>query len=60
MKDRIINNWKSSVFGVICFGIATFLLYEKSITFTEWALFMPTVAGWLWVRDSVFKINPKP
>ena len=59
MKNRILGNWKSSLFGVVCFAIATFMLYKRIITFNEWAIFMPTVAGWLWVQDSAFKLNPK-
>ena len=59
MKKRVFSNWKSSVFGLVCFGIATFMLYKRIITFTEWSIFMPTVATWLWVQDSVFTPNPK-
>jgi len=57
MKERIFNNWKTSVLGIILFGITTILLFMRIITLSEFSAFLPTILGLLYVRDTVFKIT---
>jgi hypothetical protein len=58
MKTRTIQNWRTSLLGVILLIFSSALLYLKVITFNEYLAFFPTIVGLLYVRDSVFKINP--
>jgi len=58
MKTRIIENWRSTVTGIFLFIMSSTLLFLKVITFTEYVAFLPTILGLLYVRDSVFKLNP--
>lgn len=54
MKTRIINNWKSTVTGVLLLAAAGVLLWFGKITMSEFAAFVPTCVGFIWVKDSVF------
>jgi hypothetical protein len=58
MKTRVIQNWQSSVLGVILLILSSTLLGLRIISLSEFAAFFPTILGLLYVRDSVFKVNP--
>jgi len=60
MKERIFNNWKTSALGIILLVLAIVLLCMKIITLGEFSGFFPTILGLLYVRDTIFKINPRP
>lgn len=59
MKDRIINNWKTTVLGIILLILAVVLLFMKIITLGEFSSFFPTILGLIYVRDTVLRINSK-
>lgn len=54
MKTRIINNWKSTVTGVLLLAAAGVLLWFGKITMSEFAEYVPTCVCFIWVKDSVF------
>jgi len=58
MKTRIIKNRKTTLLGIFLLALSTTLLCMKVISLTEYAAFFPTILGLLYVRDSIFKINP--
>jgi hypothetical protein len=58
MKTRIIQNWRSTIIGIFLLILSSTLLFLKVISFTEYTAFLPTIFGLLYVRDSIFKINP--
>ncbi len=57
MKDRVINNWKTSALGIILLIAALVLLFMKTITLSEFSGFFPTILGLIYVRDTIFRIN---
>ncbi|MCK9220661.1 MAG: hypothetical protein M0P47_11510 [Bacteroidales bacterium] len=57
MKTRIIKNWRNSLLGLALLVMSSALLCLRAITFTEYAIFFPTILGLLYVQDSVFKVN---
>jgi len=59
MKERIFNNWRTSVLGIILLVIAVVLLFMRIITLGEFLAFFPTILGLLYVRDTVFRLNPR-
>ena len=59
MKTRILRNWRTSLLGIALLITFITLLFTKSITGGEFAALFPTILGLLYVRDSIFKINPK-
>ncbi|MDD4554893.1 MAG: hypothetical protein PHP04_11870 [Bacteroidales bacterium] len=60
MKERIFNNWKTSLLGLILLIIAVVLLFMKTITLGEFSAFLPTILGLIYVRDTVLKITTRP
>jgi len=60
MKERILNNWKTTVLGIILLATAVVLLFMRIITLGEFSAFFPTILGLLYVRDTVFKITARP
>jgi len=59
MKTRIFQNWRSSLLGAILLIFSAIMLYLKIITFTEFTLFLPTVLGLFYVKDSIFRTKPE-
>jgi len=59
MKTRIFTNWQTSLLGLLLLIVAIILLFLKIITLGEFTAFFPTILGLLYVRDTVFKINPR-
>ena len=60
MKERIFNNWKTTVLGIILLILSVVLLFMRIITLGEFSAFLPTILGLLYVRDTVFKITARP
>ena len=60
MKERIFNNWKTTILGMMLLIIAVVLLFMRFITIGEFSAFLPTILGLLYVRDTVLKITSKP
>ena len=58
MKERIFNNWKTTVLGIILLILAVVLLFMR-ITLGEFSAFFPTILGLIYVRDTVLKITSK-
>jgi hypothetical protein len=58
MKTRVIQNWQTSIIGIILLIHSSTLLCLRIITLSEFAAFFPTILGLLYVRDSIFKVNP--
>lgn len=57
MKNRIIQNWKSTLLGAVILAGTFTLVGMKVITWTE-AIGFITLSGLLaWVKDSVFKVR---
>jgi hypothetical protein len=59
MKTRIFTHWQTSLLGILLLIVAIILLFLKIITLGEFTAFFPTILGLLYVRDTVFKINPR-
>jgi len=59
MKDRILNNWKTTVLGIILLILAVILLFMRIITLGEFSAFFPTILGLIYVRDTVMKITSR-
>ncbi len=59
MKTRIFNNWRTSLLGAFFLLISLLLVFYKIIAWGEFIAFLPTIFGLLYVRDTIFKINPK-
>ena len=59
MKNRIFNNWRTSILGVFFLLISLFLVFYKIIAWGEFMAFLPTIFGLLYVRDTIFQINTK-
>ena len=57
MKDRIFNNWKTTVFGLILLVLAVVLLFMRIVTLGEFSAFFPTILGLIYVKDTVLKIT---
>lgn len=52
MKERVINNWKTSVLGLVLLAFAGVLVWFGKITWGEFVAFIPTVAALLWAKDT--------
>ena len=59
MKDRILNNWKTTGLGIILLILAVVLLFMRIITLGEFSAFFPTILGLIYVRDTVLKITSR-
>lgn len=57
LKKRVVDNWKSTVIGIILGIVATATLLGGSCSLPEYAAFAPFWIGMMWVKDSVFKVN---
>lgn len=55
MKNRIVNNYKSTIIGILLI-IATFVLvFFEKVTWSEFAAFAPFCIGLILVKDDSFK-----
>jgi len=59
MKTRIFQNWRTSLLGLLFLILSSILLFLRIITFAEFTAFLPTILGLLYVRDTVFKVDPE-
>ena len=56
MKDRILNNFKSTILGLIILAICAVLIYTDKATFAEVSGFLVSSGLLIYVKDSIFKI----
>lgn len=56
MKDRILNNFKSTILGLIILAICVVLIYTNKATFAEVSGFLVSSGLLMYVKDSIFKI----
>lgn len=59
MKTRILYNWRTTLAGLFILAVAGMLWGLGVITRGELLALMPSVAGLLFVPDSVLKRNSK-
>ena len=59
MKTRLFTNWRTSLLGALFLVISLSLVFNKIIAWSEFMAFLPTILGLLYVRDTIFKVNPK-
>lgn len=57
MKERIFNNWKTTVLGIVLLILAVVLLFMRIITLAEFSAFFPTILGLLYTKDTILKLN---
>lgn len=50
-----LGNLKTTIAGLILLSGAAVLLWFGKITMTDFMLILPTIAGLLWVKDTVLK-----
>ena len=56
MKNRILENWKSSLLGLLIFAACGVAVYTKMATFAEVVGFLTTSGLLMWVKDTIFKV----
>ena len=56
MKKRLIENWKSSLLGLLIFAACGVAVYTKVATFAEVVGFLTTSGLLMWVKDTIFKV----
>ena len=56
MKDRILNNLKSTILGLIILAICAVLIYTNKATFVEVSGFLVSSGLLIYVKDSIFKV----
>ena len=59
MKSRIFKNWRTSLLGALFLCVIIPLLILQKITMGEFLAFLPTIFGLIYVRDTIFKVNPR-
>jgi hypothetical protein len=59
MKTRLIKNWVTTLFGLITFAVATYLLQKGTITLESFIAALPTVALLFRAKDSLLWSKPK-
>lgn len=57
MKERIFKNWRTSLVGLALIGIASTALFLKIASFEQFVAFLPFCLGFIYIKDSVFKLN---
>ncbi|HNX65630.1 MAG TPA: hypothetical protein PKH02_02035 [Bacteroidales bacterium] len=55
MKERVIKNWQTSLIAIVLLIASLTFVWFQKITWGEFATFLPTVFGLLWVKDSFLK-----
>ena len=56
MKDRFLNNYKSTLLGLLILAICAILIYTNKATFAEVSGFLVSSGMLMYVKDSIFKI----
>ena len=59
MRNRIFTNWRTSLLGALFLIISLSLVFNKIIAWSEFMAFLPTILGLLYVKDTIFQVNPK-
>lgn len=59
MKNRIFNNPKSTLVGLMIAGICLYLRLKGYATTAEISGFLVASGLLAWVRDSIFKVKPE-
>ena len=57
MKNRVINNWKSTTLGVLLLIIGIGLVYLGKATLTEVSVLAPISIGLIISKDKLLKSN---
>jgi hypothetical protein len=57
MKNRVFKNWKTSVLGLLLLAISTIAMLTGKASMTEFYISLPTILGFIYVKDSVFKVK---
>ena len=57
MNNRVFKNWKSSVLGLVLLVVSCLAMLTGKATMTEFYISLPTIIGFIYVKDSIF--NPK-
>jgi hypothetical protein len=60
MKTRIVDSWRTTLIGMLLLVAAVVMFSGGWITKGEFLALIPTVAGLLFVPDSILKPNSKP
>jgi len=55
MKARLILSWRTSIMGVILLIVSVILLFNRSIQFSEFTAFLPTILGLLYIKDDMLR-----
>ena len=56
MKNRILENWRTSLLGLIILFACGVAVYTKVATFAEVVGFLTTSGLLMWVKDTIFKV----
>jgi hypothetical protein len=59
MKKRIFKHWKTSIIGVVLLAISAIALLTGKATMTEFYISLPTILGFIYVKDTILKKNVK-
>jgi hypothetical protein len=57
MKNRVFNNWKTSLLGLVLLTISAVAMLTGKATLTEFFISIPTILGLIYVKDSIFKVK---
>lgn len=57
LRSRVVNNWVTSVAGLVLAVGMGFMLYVGKITFDNFCFILPTILLLLGVKDSLVGIN---
>ena len=55
MKIRIVNNWRTTLFGTVLLIVSVVMLLLKFISGGEFIALIPTIVGLLCAPDSMLK-----
>jgi len=55
ITTRVIQNWKTTLLGVIIALLSLALVYFGKATLTEVALILPFVITLIWAKDTILK-----
>jgi hypothetical protein len=55
VTNRIVQNWKTTLLGVMVALLSLALVYFEKATLTEVALILPFVITLIWAKDTILK-----
>jgi hypothetical protein len=55
VTNRIVQNWKTTLLGVMVALLSLALVYFDKATLTEVALILPFVITLIWAKDTILK-----